>query len=421
MSQEHNEDSRADEPQEDEFLQMNEIDEVVPDDAARSEPIDNDDDGDFDMANTETLEIDISNNSCGYFDQHQDSVFTIFKHPRLPLVVTGGGDDTAFMWATHTQPPRLVTELAGHSESVIAGAFTADGNFAITGDMNGLVQVFRSSKSGEKWIKFGELQEVDEVLWIKAHPLLPYFAFGATNGSVWVYQIDAESKSLEQVMSGFSHSLECNGGVFIEGKGEDTMPLVTISEDGSIISWNCYTGEVNYKLLPSETFRGVESPWVSILAHKNAVAVGARDGQLVVINNDTGKIVHSLKTLDNVEDVADLSIEALAWCTAPANNLLAVGLVSGDILLFETLQWRLRKSIKTEDAITKLQFLNDSPFLIGSSMDGKIYKWDARTGEEVYAGVGHNMGVLDFVVVENGTKLVTAGDEGVSLLFDHNA
>ena len=97
--------------------------------------------------------------------------------------------------------------------------------------------------------------------------------------------------------------------------------------------------------------------------------------------------------------------------------MLAVGLVSGDVLLFDTQQWRLRKNLKVDDAITKLEFINDTPFLVGSSMNGKIYKWDARTGEELFVGVGHNMGILDFAILENGKKVATAGDEGVSLLF----
>lgn len=163
----------------------------------------------------------------------------------------------------------------------------------------------------------------------------------------------------------------------------------------------------------------MESPWVTIKAHGHLLAVGGRDGQLAIINNDTGKIVHSLKTLDNVDDIAELSIEALGWCENKNINLLAVGLVSGDILLFDTQQWRLRKNLKVDDAITKLQFIGETPILVGSSMDGKIYKWDARTGEQLFVGVGHNMGVLDFAIVENGKKLVTAGDEGVALVYLH--
>ncbi|ODV80315.1 WD40 repeat-like protein [Suhomyces tanzawaensis NRRL Y-17324] len=416
MSQEYPERPYEEQEQDqEEFLDVNEVAEEVADDETAPAPEDDDEDMDEDQ---DALEIDMSNNSWSYFDQHKDSIFTIFKHPKLPLVVTGGADDTAYMWTTHSQPPRFVGELAGHKESVIAGAFTAGGDFVITGDMAGFIQVHKATKGGEKWVKFGELEEVEEVLWITAHPTLPYFAFGANDGSVWVYQID-KSSGLVQIMSGFSHSLECNGGVFFEGKDENDLTLITISEDGTIVNWNCFTGAVNFKLLPHTDFRSVESPWVTIKIYKNVFAVGGRDGQLVIVNNDTGKPVHSLKTLDNVDDIAELSIEAIAWCTSPEINLLAVGLVSGDLLLFETQQWRLRKSIKIDDAITKLEFINNTPTLVGSSMNGKIYKWDARTGGELFAGVGHNMGVLDFAIVDNGKKLVTAGDEGVSLIFHH--
>lgn len=410
--------------QDDEFININEIDEEVPDDDPNGPiPDDEDDDVDdvnmdLDDPNTETLEIDMSNNSWTYFDQHQDSIFTIFKHPTLPMVVTGGGDNTAYLWTTHTQPPRFVGELQGHKESVITGAFTADGKYVITADMNGFIQVHKSSKGGQKWTKFADLEEVEEVLWVTVHPTQPsFFAFGANDGSVWVYQIDESSKSLVQIMSGFNHSLECNGGIFVNVENDQEITLVTISEDGTVVNWNAFTGAVTYKLQPHDDFKGVESPWVSIKAYKNVIAIGGRDGQLVIINNDAGKIVHTVKAIEDVEDVSELSIEALSWCQNPQLNVLAVGLVSGDLLLFDTLQWRLRKSIKIDDTITKLEFIDQTPFLAGSSMNGRVYKWDSRTGEELFVGVGHNMGVLDFVVGDEGKSLITAGDEGVSLIF----
>lgn len=403
-----------------EFVDINDIAEEVADDNGPA-PEDDNDDNDMDMDGhddqEQSIEIDLANNSWTYFDQHKDSVFTVFSHPSLPMVVTGGGDNTAYLWTTHTQPPRFVGELLGHKESVVCGAFTGDGKFVITGDMNGLIQVHKAAKGGQKWVKFGDLEEVEEVLWISAHPSLPYFAFGATDGSVWVYQIDEESKSLVQIMSGFSHTLECNAGVFVGTDRTDELFLVTCSEDGTIVMWNAFTGAVQYKLQPHDDFKGVESPWVSLKSHGAVVAAGARDGQLAIINLESGKIVQHVRTIENAEDIADLSIEALAWCQNSAVPLLAVGLVSGDVLLFDSTTWRLRKTLKIDDTITKLQFVGDLPVLVGSSMNGKLYKWDARTGEELFVGVGHNMGVLDFAITDGGKAFVTAGDEGVSLIF----
>ncbi|KAI5956159.1 SQT1 [Candida jiufengensis] len=411
--------------QQDEFIDINEVgEEVYEDDGNNQEPPQEDEEEDEDMEineepqeDHETLEIDMSNNSWTYFDKHEDSIFTIFAHPKLPMVLTGGGDNLGYLWTIHSQPPKFVGTIENHKESIISGGFTNDGKFLITADMEGLIQVFKSNKSGEKWNLFGELNEVDEILFVIVHPTLPFFAFGANDGSIWVYQIDESNKSLIQIMSGFAHTLECNGAIFIPSKDENDLTLVSISEDGTVINWNCFTGATNYKLQPHDDFKGVESPWVTISNYENLIAIGGRDGQLSIINNDTGKIVSSIKTLDNVEDVAELSIEALSWCKNKNINMLAVGLVSGDILLFDTQQWRLRKNLKVDDAITKLEFIDDTPLLVGSSMNGKIYKWDARTGDELFVGVGHNMGILDFTIVDNGKKLITAGDEGVSLVF----
>ncbi|CUM67889.1 uncharacterized protein PRCAT00005600001 [Priceomyces carsonii] len=408
-----------------EYLNANEVQEEVPNDFDEDNYSDDGDEvnaQDMDVVDDgddEALEIDLSNNSWTYFDQHKDSIFVIASHPTLPMVVTGGGDNTAFMWTTHSQPPRFVCELQGHKESVISATFTHDGKYVITGDMNGLIQVHKSKSGGQKWVKFADLEEVEEVLFITVHPLLPYFAFGAQDGSIWVYQIDESSGTLVQIMSGFLHTLECNSAAFIKPEKVDELNLVSISEDGTVVYWNCFSNTIQFKLSPHDEFKGLESPWVSLSSYKNLTAVGARDGQLAIINNDTGKVVHSVKTIENTDDVADLSIEALDWCHTPLVNLLAVGLVSGDILLFDTLQWRLRRSIKLDDTITRLQFIGDTPALVASSMNGKVYKWDARTAQELFVGVGHNMGVLDFAVLEEGKKIITAGDEGVSLVFVH--
>ncbi|KAI5958686.1 SQT1 [Candida pseudojiufengensis] len=423
MSDQVDQQQNAQEPTEqDEFIDINEVGEEVYEDDENNQPPPEDDEDDMEIneeegENHETLEIDMSNNSWTYFDKHEDSIFTIFSHPKLPMVFTGGGDNLGYLWTIHSQPPKFVGTIENHKESIISGGFTNDGKFLITADMNGFLQVFKSNKTGEKWNLFGELNEVDEILFVTIHPTLPFFAFGANDGSIWVYQIDENNKSLIQIMSGFSHTLECNGAIFIPGKDENDLTLISISEDGTVINWNCFTGQTNYKLQPNDDFKGVESPWVTIKNYGNLIAIGGRDGQLSIINNDTGKILTSIKTLDNVEDIAELSIEALSWCKNKNINLLAVGLVSGDILLFDTQQWKIRKNLKVDDAITKLEFINDTPILVGSSMDGKIYKWDSRTGELLFTGVGHNMGILDFTITENGKKLITAGDEGVSLVF----
>lgn len=420
----------------DEFIDMTEVDQEIAlgDDDA---PMDEDEDEEIgevgdggESEEDETLEIDMSNNSVSYFDKHSDSVFTVFQHPTLPLVCSGGGDDVAHLWTSHSQPPKFAGTLNGHTESVIAGSFTCDGKFLVTADMTGKVLVHMSHKGGSQWKKASELQEVDEVVWLICHPTIPgIFAFGAIDGSVWCYQINGSSGALEQLMSGFVHQQDCSAGAFINvDKGENTLELVTCSLDSTIVGWNCFTAQQLFKIA-QEDIKGLEAPWVSLsvapasLTNGNAavVACGANNGLLAVINcNNQGSVLHLSQAIELKEENVELdaSIESIAW--SQNFPLMAIGLVSGDILLYETKTWKVRRKFLLPDSVTKLLF--DGADLFASGIDGKVYQFDARTGQEKFVCTGHNMGVLDFALIKKDDtslrRVITAGDEGVSLIFE---
>lgn len=371
----------------------------------------------------EHVEIDMSNNSITYFDKHTDSVFCVMHHPTLPLVCTGGADNMAHLWTSHSQPPKFAGSLK-HTESVIGGGFTPDGNFLITGDMNGQILIHKSRKNGSLWNKCGELREVDEVIWLKVHPTISgIFSFGGTDGSVWCYQINNDG-SLEQIMSGFVHQQDCTMGEFINvEEGNNNLTLVTCSVDNSIVGWNCYQGTPYFKISSSD-LKGLDPHWISLskapIELTNGtpiISCGSNNGILVIINGSNGAVLHltNVIELQSGQEELDGSIESISW----SNKLpmMAIGLVSGNVLLYDTMTWRVRHKFVLEDSVTKLLFDEITGFnFFVSCINGKIYEFDSRTGKEIYVCVGHNMGVLDFIVI-NGKKLITAGDEGVSLVF----
>ncbi|GMG19967.1 unnamed protein product [Ambrosiozyma monospora] len=406
-----------------EYINMQEVAEIVEDDDG-PEPMDEDqemDDGDDDTPFDENgnIEIDLANNSEGYFEQHKDSIFTVATHPSLPIAVTGGGDNTAYLWTTHTNPTKFIGELKGHTESVIASGFSFEGDYVVTGDMNGKILIHKATKRGQVWVKHGELDDVEEVMWLKVHPKQNVFAVGGKDGSVWVYQIEP---TVELIFSGYSHQKECNAGVFINVDNLDELKLVTVSEDGTIIGWNCFTQVQDFKI-DSTALKGVDTQWVSIASNSTGkvVAVGSRDSHIAIINTETGTVLTSFLSLNLKDDqpIEDASIESLAW--NDSLNLLAAGYVSGAVTIFDSKTWRIRKSLHVEGkgdiAITQLQFLDDSAKLVGSSYNGKVYEWDARTGEVLHTMMGHYLGVLAFSIDNSGKRLITAGDEGVSLVF----
>lgn len=398
-----------------EYIEADQIGEVVPE-GEENEPMSEDDDDQADEG-VERIEIDMSNNSSSYFDSHTDSIYLINSHHALPMVVTGGGDNMGYLWTTHSNPARLVTQLTGHNESVIAGGFTSNGEFLVTGDMTGQIRVWKSLSKGSKWQFYASVQEVEEIVWIKCHPNQNIFAVGASDGTVWCYALEP---NLENIAVLSSHSLPTNGGVFVGTQDVDNLSLISISDDATIVGWNVYMQTANYTLTPPQLHG--EHPWVSlaISPSEKTLAVGSSDGTLAISSVENGSVLKLIDTVLSPDiELESRGVEAIAWSSSTL-KILAVGNVAGEIQLYEVGTWKVRRTLKINDAVTKLEFVENSPILISSGMDGSLIKWDVRSGEQKWVGKGHNGGILGFAVQENGSRIITAGDEGVSLVFNAN-
>lgn len=430
MSNSETKDAQIVEPtEEDVYLDETEIAESVPEDPDADAPMDDDEDVPMDGDNDEPLklddaghdigvnsdgniELDMTNNSSAYFDNHEDSIFLIASHPKLPMVLTGGGDEVAYLWTTNSDSPKLVAKLDGQTESVVTGGFSFDGEFVVTGDMNGQIRVWKAAKRGQEWKFVTSVKEVDEVVWITFHPKQPIFALGASDGSVWVYSLEPTLTSIS-VLSG--HNMVCNGGTFYDTDNMDYLSLITVADD-SVISWNAYTSTANYTIRKTQ-LAGQEG-WItySVSPSGKTIALGCQTGHFALVNLANGNVlkVFDTTTSDNVELEAR-SIEGIAWCEAMP--IIAVANVQGEIILYDVVSWNVRRVLKVADAVTSLKFLSQSTSLISSDLAGAITRWDVRSGEQKFQGKGHYAGILGFVIQNEGKRIITAGDEGVALIF----
>ena len=148
------------------------------------------------------------------------------------------------------------------------------------------------------------------------------------------------------------------------------------------------------------------------------------------------------------------SIETLAF--SPHHPLLAAGSVDGSICLFDTAhRFAVRRHIKEahgedEYAVVKVAFgtgtataapaEEEAWVLTSCGMDGVVRRWDCRGGAGAgvtggqqqqqqqqqqglvqewrgHRGEGEGGGVLGFVMLDGGRRVVTAGDDAVSLVF----
>ncbi len=53
-------------------------------------------------------------------------------------------------------------------------------------------------------------------------------------------------------------------------------------------------------------------------------------------------------------------------------------------------------------------------------MDATLCKWDSRTGQLIKTWKGHQDGILDVILNSNATRICTASDDGMSLVFDNS-
>lgn len=371
---------------------------------------------DFCGFNEEDIDIiDFENNSWTYFDEHEGSIFRIFKHQNEKIVCTCGEDKKVYIWNHNEKNPKNLKILEGHEESIIGGDFSFDGKYIVTGDMSGIVLVHQISIEDDLRILYKEkIQEIEEVTWIITHSTRPFFAFGSEDGSVWVYQFGEKNNICKQVMSGFSHSSTCTNGVFCDNDNQNGIFLTTILTDGTLIKWNCLENKQMYLLKTSKHFKSTLCPWITMMPCQDLLAVGSTVGQLCIVQNLTGKV---LQFFDLSKDRQDCSIESLNWFRSSTLNILFVGFVSGEILLFDINNWKIRKILTHDYSVTKLEVINSYPYLFCSFDDGKLIVYDIKTFKQVFEGKGHSLGILDFAVFNNGKKIVTAGDDNVSLVF----
>lgn len=444
-------------------------------------------DEDYPMDYDEEEYINTQNDSVAHFDHHKDSIFCIAQHPvHHPIVATGGGDDLAYIWDSTPRPPpvlppsyesdggreregiRPIVRLEAHTDSVNAIVFTLPGGeFICTGGLDGQLRVWAdvSRNEAQKWDFLSSVQEVEEINWLAPCPSAVHpnvVAFGADDGSVWVYNIDKENydSPLGIVGAYHLHTASCTAGAWTP----DGRFLATVSEDSSLYVWDVWGDAAAVGLLDTpgsqhsvgltgedERFRidgGLYS--VTISPGGGLCAVGGADGMIRIVSllrfsqhqasrhqgnrgpsvnaGQAGQILASLQAQEE-------SIESLAFSDPPL-TVLAAGSVDGSIVLFDAAHnFAIRRRIEDahdDEAVIKVEFVKaghggaDGWLLTSCGNDGVVRRWDCRGGIGAnekglvqewrgHRGGGEGGGVLGFV--QSHGRIVTAGDDAVALVF----
>lgn len=246
---------------------------------------------------------------------------------------------------------------------------------------------------------------------------------------------------------------------------EGGLYSVAIAPTGAFVAVGGAEGNIRViglPRLPTQTTSSSQTPSKTKSKSKPQQGAAATAGGA---SSGAGTIIASLQSQSD-------SVETLSFSSPPL-TLLASGSVDGSIVLFDTAhRFAVRRHIRSahEDAaVVKVEFVRDSPspiptgqagagagavgagagerswLLTSVGMDGVVRRWDTRGGtaaaaqgllkewrghmgiSEIGGGEGEEEqeeeqeqhgGVLDFVQGGGGKRIVTAGDDGIALVFE---
>ncbi|GAP87203.1 putative ribosome biogenesis protein sqt1 protein [Rosellinia necatrix] len=436
------------------------------------------DSGDEELADEEAVETTLRNDSVAAFDAFGGGVFAIAQHPTKPnLIATGGSEGSADDMPgkgyvlridappTKNRKPEVLFEIAQHSDSIVALAFTLPhGEFLVSGGMEGRVAVHKCSENAQGGVSFAfhsdakEAEEGADVNWIAPCPVPANsqiepntIAFGLQDGSVWIATIDPEAE-VQLARPYTLRQQSCNAGAW----SPDGKFLATIYDDGSLDVWDVWgeaaaqgltnkNGQTVVSLDSSDKRFAVEGGLISVAIDPKStfVAVGGDHGAIKIVSlprlaagsggsraggSQGGKILADLRTQSD-------SIESLSF--SPTKPLLAASSLDGSICVYDTSRSFTPKRHITEAhetfSIPKVEFISgfgDGWLLTSCGTDGVVRRWnfhgaaDTPTGSMVKEWRGHSVqkdgvgGVLGFVQSSTGQQIVTAGDDNHVYVFE---
>jgi len=401
------------EDSEEEYIDPEDIAQVIELDGEGPDFIDSDDDGndieeDQDQ-DSEELQEDVHDDSLKTFSTHQGDIYGVAFNSQFPSIfASAGGDDLAMLWDLSKDSKDPIHILKGHTDSVSQLSFSADGKYLATCGLDAQLKIW-DPLTGELLHTFeGPTESVECCTWHSRGPVV--FA-GGGDGSGWMW--NAATGDYMGVFSGHSEAIvSC---CFTP----DGKKIATASGDATIRVWDPKTAAILHVIKEGQS----PIPWhpapITVMKchpEKDIVVTGGEDGHINVSNVGIGKIVGAFKGHviegegEGESSIEDLEFLSFLPCVVSAS-------LDKTVQIWDLNTLQTRTTLKHQEGAVRVRSCATNPHvLVTCCLDGSICVWDARTGGLINKFTGHRGPILDATV--HGTTIITGSEDSTIKVWD---
>lgn len=265
-------------------------------------------------------------------------------------VLSGSFDTAAIRWSLKTESAEQV--LRFHTDAVNAVAFLKDGRMATAGG-DAKIAIWTPGRSKPDLVFDGHRAPIVSLAVSADGTKL---ASASWDQTVRVWSL---ANGSQQTLEG--HSQNVNGVTF----GPDGQSLVSVGYDRELRIW---------------PLAGTPPDVITLAAPLNAVSI-AFDGEIAAGGSD-GKVRFLTAKGEQTGEVQAGPTPIVALAMSPDGTLLAAAGISGAVSVIDR---KARSIVRTlvgpGGSVWSVAFLSDDATLLTGGADGRIRRWNARTGD----------------------------------------
>jgi cytochrome c len=267
-------------------------------------------------------------------------------------VLSGSFDTAAIRWSLKTESAEQV--LRFHADAVNAVAFLKDGQMATAG-ADAKVAIWTSGRQQPDWVFDGHGAPIVS---LAVSPDGARLASASWDHTVRIWSL---GDGAQQVLEG--HAQNVNGVAFMP----DGRSLVSVGYDRELRIWPLLGGSPNV---------------ITLASPLNAVAVGP-DGEIVTGGAD-GKLRFLTTEGQESGEAQAGQTPIVALAMSPDGTSVAASGIGGVVAVIDRKARSIaRMLVDPGSPVWSVAFLPDNATLLTGGADGKIRRWNARTGDPI--------------------------------------